>query len=422
MSDDGSSFVDEIVGDKPPAHIAPPIDTFLPWHRVRKEFIRRFQWGKITVATIKRYWRHQLGATEVEWSLDEGETGNTEFEIPPNVALDRPLKCLVIPGEDLLDMRALIRDIEPLRCFVRYLGFNQAHGSDEPGTRIHINNNAVTSLPRVARDSYVTSDRFEMIAHQESQARRYMREYGPFHVVILDFCGSICPNTEKDPQEYMNAIHRLLEYQFGAHTSEWLLFVTTEVQPDIVDVARLQDLCKPTRQNFDKHNDFAEALSAVVPAENLKVADATIDLEGLSADQLIALFGISFGKWILQLSQSAQPKWSVAMRPSYRYNISETKGVVMLALAFEFRANVSPPTDLSGVSTLPVAGRTYPLENECAVKLVRSVKAIADVDDRLDADEALHDELMYAQADLLAATGYDREKYISWVKAGEIVA
>src|SRR5881409_1374532 len=98
MSSEGSDFANDIIQDELPAHTERPRDRFLPWHRVKKEYIRCFQWNELTARMIKRYWWQQLQQEEAEWSLDEAPTAADDFDVPPNVSLDRPLRCLVIPG------------------------------------------------------------------------------------------------------------------------------------------------------------------------------------------------------------------------------------------------------------------------------------------------------------------------------------
>jgi hypothetical protein len=213
MSSDGSDFVDDIVQDKIPEHTAPARDTFRPWHRVRKEFIRSHQWNLLTGRMIARHWKRELQQPEHDWSLDETPTEDQPFEPGANSFLKRPIKCLVIPGDDMLDLRALYRDVDKLNCTIRYLGFNESAGSAQADTQLHISNNALTSLPKVWNDSMVVHDRFEALAHPESQAMRYLKEYGPYHVVNLDLCGSIFPNTAKAPAEYYQALGEVLRFQ-----------------------------------------------------------------------------------------------------------------------------------------------------------------------------------------------------------------
>ncbi len=420
MKSQGSDFADEIVQDELPTHTELPRDKFLPWHRAKKEYIRRFQWNELTARMIKRHWRQELKMVNSEWSLDDAGA-DTDFQLPASFAQEYALRCLVIPGEDLLDIRALWRDIKDLNCHIAYLGFNEGHGSHDKGTRIHVSNNAVTSLPRVLRQSRVLHDRFEIVANEDSVAYRHLRECGPYHVVNLDLCGSMFPNTEKATDEYYDALVQLLTYQFEKQKSEWLLFITTMVKPTVVDASNLQKLCGPTRDNFRKYNDFADAIKKLVPEKTFPDGDAAMELGALNQDQMVRLFGVALGKWLILLCQKAKPQWTVAMRSSYCHTINEHKGAVMLSLAFELKPNIAPPIDTTGMSKVNPKTKEYPSEQVCAVKLAEAVSRISDVDSELAADKKLKDELRDAQAELLEFAGYDRAKYIEWVDNGEVV-
>lgn len=415
-----SDFVDEIVQDRLPTHMEPPRDIFLPWHRVRKEYIRQYQWNELISRMIKRYWKRQLQQPETEWSLDDQGVDEIEIPLPADIAMERTLKCLVIPGDDLLDVRALWRDIQPLKCTIRYLGFNESQGSDKHGTRVHIANNAVTSLPLVAKDSLVVQDRFETIRQTNSQAHRYLKNYGPYHVVNLDLCGSMFPNTAKDPQEYYDALVSLLTYQFQHQTGEWLLFVTTMVEPTAVEADKLRTLCGPTHQNVQKYEDFAKQIAKFLPVEIFQDGNTPMNITGLSGEQMVQLFGVALGKWLLALCQSSKPQWTIAMRRSYCYAISVQKGATMLSLAFELKSNISPPVDKTGMTKIELPQKSIPDERQCAVKIAESVAAIRDVDAELTAQPELKMKLRDAQASLLEAAGYDREAYLKWFESGEV--
>lgn len=418
MADQESDFADDIVQDKLPVHTEPPRDKFLPWHRVRKEYIRRFQWNALTARMVKGRWRQQLQQPERGWSFEDQP--DEEFQVPEDIRLQRTLSCLVIPGEDLLDIRALWRDIKPYRCPIRYLGFNESHSSDQVGTRVHVSNNAVTSLPLVVRDSCVVQDRFEAVAQQDSQAYRYIRQYGPFHVVNLDLCGSMFPNTAKDPQQYYDALYRLLAYQFEHQKAEWLLFITTMVEPAVIHADRFKQLCGPTRENYEKHKDFADRIEKLMPSDVFPSAGPIVNLSLLTKPQIIQLFGVALGKWLIGLCQEAQPKWTVAMRRSFRYSMNEQKGAVMLSLAFELKPNIAPPVDRTGIAKLELQAKKFPDEKECAIKLAESVANICDIDRELSANPALKIELLEAKANLLEEAGYDRAAYVKWVSEGEM--
>jgi len=411
VSSEESDIADGIIQEKLPEHIAPPRTEFLPWHKVRKQYIRRHQWNELTKRNVKDSWRADLT-----------KPSSTTGQDRSIMLVTNPLRCLVIPGNHLLDVRSMWAEISPLDCFIRYLGFNEGQGSEEVGTDVHVANNAVTSLEGVVPDSQVVKDRFEAIAGN-TVAYRNLKRYGPYHVVNLDLCGSMFPNTAKSVNTYYNALNRLLEYQFEAQKTLWLLFITTVVEPAVVDKQWMQTLCKPTRENFAAHSDFLEKLKVLCPGVvPMDDKSGSVNLDGLTDEDLIRLFGVALGKWLLRLGQAASPKWTVAMRRSYRYTTNVEKGAVMLSLAFEMTPNFAPPVDATGMSTLQITAKEFPSELVCAVKLAESVANIADVDGKLSEDAAMKAALLEEAADLLESAGFDRGAYIKWVSDGELTA
>lgn len=415
-----SDFIDDIVQDKVPTHIEPPRDNFLPWHRVKKEYVRRFQWDELTVRMLRRFWQQQLQHKEDDWSSDDAAETREQLKLPKDISLEKTLKCLMIPGDDLLDVRALWQDVQKYKCEIRYLGFNESQGSNQENTRVYISNNAVVSLPHVSKDSCVVHDRFESISKSDSQAYRYLKQYGPYHVINLDLCGTIFPNTVKDVQQYYEALHQLLIYQFKRQTTEWLLFITTAVEPSLVHKNGFEQLCITTTENFHAHTEFADRIGEIVPKEAFKDPKC-VDLSSLTEPQMVQLFGIALGKWLLALCQDAKPKWTLAMRRSFCYPVNEEKGMVLLSLAFELKPNTAPPTDPTGMSKLKLESKEYPDERECALQIVESTTHIADVDAMLKKDPKLKEQLRDSQAEMLEAAGYDKDAYIKWVATGEVV-
>jgi hypothetical protein len=117
---------------------------------------------------------------------------------------------------------------------------------------------------------------------------RYLKEYGPYHVVNLDLCGSMFPNTAKPPTEYYQALGEVLKFQCVRQNIEWLLFITTVVEPANVHVDELNKLCSPTRTNYDSHKDFAELLECLVPPSTFPTAPPpSIEVSELSEEQLV---------------------------------------------------------------------------------------------------------------------------------------
>jgi hypothetical protein len=374
----------------------------------------------LTERLAKRYLHSRLQTQEGDWTFEECTSeGQSVTSAPEIIRLERPLRCLVIPGDDLLDVRCMWDDLQGLECFIKYLGFNESHGSEQIGTRLHVAHNEVTALSRMSRDSIVLPDRFQSIANRQSKAYQYLLQYGPYDVVNLDLCDSLFPGTAKDPTEYYNAIHRLAEYQGQNQTTPWLLFLTTQVEPGTPDIPKLENLCGPTIANCAKHADFARRFGGLVPTQAFEPGGVEIDVTALTGEQLIQVFGLALGKYLLELASSGNPGWFVQMLSSYRYKIKVEPQVEMLSLAFLFRRRNSPPVDQTGMSVLPQAASTAPTEFECAMKLITSVENLRDLDALLTQNAALRSEIVNSSADLLELAGFDRAKYLDWVQDGE---
>ncbi|MEM9944053.1 MAG: hypothetical protein AAF939_21030 [Planctomycetota bacterium] len=407
-----SSDLDDFVPSEEPQH-SESIRKFAPWHKVRKEFVRREQWNKFIVRYAVKYLKRELqdAESDSEWSVDD------EVEIPESVEINQPLKCLVIPGDDLLDIRSLHRDTESIQCYIRYLGFNQGHGSDQTDAKVHVAHNDVTSSSRVSNDSIVLHDPFQLVGNRNSQAYRYVKELGPFHVVNLDLCDSLFPNKEGDIQAYLTGLHSIAEYQMKEMATPWLLFLTTEVAPGEANAEQFDMLCRPTKENL-QHTSFQEALSELIPSGAI-AAGQQVDLGLMNETQIIDLFGVAIGKALLSFCSSAGQTWKIEMRGSHVYSINPEKRVSMLSLAFQFTPIPLPPQDATGLSNLQLNSPRAFDEAELASKLVRSVKKISDIDSILALDPELYSGLLESSADLLQSAGYDRDAYVRWVENGE---
>src|SRR4051794_36275087 len=105
-----SDLAEGIVQAEAPRHLTPPTPArrdFKSWHRVRKQFIRERQWNHEIFHLAQRL-RRELHRKETNWG-GETESETTLTEIPESVRIDRPLRFLTLPGEELLDVRSLWR-------------------------------------------------------------------------------------------------------------------------------------------------------------------------------------------------------------------------------------------------------------------------------------------------------------------------
>jgi hypothetical protein len=394
MSD--SDLGNDIVPNELPRHT--PLSAalrkdFKPWHRVRKQFIRERQWNHEILFLAQRHLRREP---------------------------ERPLHCLVLPSDELLDVRCLWEALQRDGCGLRFLGFNNTISTDERRRKMDVAENAITQLAKVCQDSHVVGDYFQDIARHNTQAYRLFRQYGPYDVVNLDLCDSLVPRGKPGEMESnYSALHRLLCYQLERQRTPWLLFATTQVDRDSANQPEINKLAQPTRANCDQHKDFREALAKLIPQGAFLSNDHTLDISHLNAGQLVHVFGIVFGKWLMHPLAQASPRCAIRLVPSYRYTIKSDSNVQMLSLGFLITPHYTPPVDAAGVSLLQPTVRTFPSELESALGLVSTAADIRDVDQMLKADPTLREQLTNSKADLLASVNYDRNKYLRWVADGE---
>jgi hypothetical protein len=386
---------------------------------VRKQFIRERQWNHEIFHLAQRL-RRELQQKESEWGSELSKGEASAEEIPETVRVERPLRCFMLPGEELLDIRCLWEKLQSEGCYLRFLGFNSGMGSEEKRREMAVNESAVTQLAKVCKDSHVAADTFQDIARKNTQAYRLFRQYGPYDVVNLDMCDSLVPRGVGDETTAnYSALHGVLVHQLEHQKSSWLLFATTQVDRASANQAEINRLADSTRHNCDEHIEFAQALGELIPDAAFRGTAHAFDISHLDGSALVRVFGVVLGKWLMDALGSASPRCSVKLLSSYRYVIRQDMGVEMLSLGFLITPHYAPPVDQTGTSALQLDPRPFPSELQTGLSFVEVAHRIRDVDDVLRNDPTLREELAHTQADMLAAAGYDREAYLRWVAEGE---
>lgn len=422
MTASDSDLGDDLVAAELPRHLPPPgalRTEFKPWHRVRKQFIRERQWNH-EIHHLAQRLRRDLQTEESEWGAAPTGGAAAVQEVPEALRIERPLRCLLLPGDELLDIRCLWQKLQSEGCYLRFLGFNSALATDERRRQMEVTESAVTQLDKICKDSHVTHDTFQEIARNTTQAYRLFRQYGPYDVVNLDLCDSLVPRGQAgETQANFSALYQLLHYQIQHQKSSWLLFATTQVDRSTANQPEINKLAQPTRSNCDQHAAFAEALGKIIPAAAFSSADHSLDISHLDGGHLVRVFGVVLGKWLVNTLSTASPRCAVKLLTSYRYVIRPDTGIEMLSLGFRITPHYAPPVDQTGLSNLQSAARPFPSELETALAFVSVAERIRDVDELLAADAAAREALMNSMADLLAAAGFDRDAYLRWVAEGE---
>jgi hypothetical protein len=422
MTPPDPDFGDDIVQGETPRHLPAPgasRSDFKPWHRVRKQFIREKQWNHEIHHLVKRL-RRTLQTEETEWGASPTGEGVTADSVPEELRIERPLRCLLLPGDEMLDVRCLWQRLQIEGCYMRFLGFNNALNNQEQRRQMAVTESAITQLDKICKESVVTPDSFQDIGHNNSQAYSLFRRYGPYDVVNLDLCDSLVPRGQADETTAnFSALHQILHFQIQHQKTPWLLFATTQVDRSTADQPEINRLAGPTRNNCDRHAEFAAALGTLIPEATFRSTAHAFELSYLDANHLVRVFGVVLGKWLVGILSLASPRCAVKLLTSYRYVIRQDIGIEILSLGFLITPHYAPPVDQTGLSNLQPAAKPFPTELETGLAIVHAANGIRDVDALLAEDQATREKLRDSKADLLAAAGFDRDAYLKWVAEGE---
>lgn len=409
-----SDLADDVIQDAMPVHVPVSGRTdFRAWHRTHKQFIREHQWNSAIDQLIQQLKRKPESSPATWGGPDVPSDELLPFAVPSHGK--RRLRCFTLPGDDLLDLQTVCNTVTSHDCVMQFLGFNSALESPAALAQSFVCEAAINMHDSVRKESTVKNFRFQDIANQNSKAWSEFRKYGPYDWVNLDLCDSLVPTQNEDQTaQTFSALAQMLSYQVAHQTNPWVFFVTTQIDRSVVDQAGMCNLVKPTIENMRQHAEFERGISDLLPSV-LSLTPPECDLAKLSSAQLVNSFGVLLGKWLCSLLLTAQPPCSIRLLSSYKYSIGREGDACMLSLAFWMRPLLTPPIDNTGLSKQPVNYKSPPSEIELAMSLLAQSKYLKDVDTLLEADDVLNRQLLEAQADLLAGSGYCRSSYIEWL-------
>ena len=378
QSDDQENLTSEIFGDV--EFVQPPTarKEFKPWHRPRKQFVRRKQWSELLLSLYE------------------------------NRGPRDPLRYLGLPGTDLLDLRylhgQLCRENHRPLCF---LGFNnEAQGGSPAHAELNVSLDEVRRLPNVDEQSEVLPDDFRLIGNKDSIAWSHTRHLGPFDVVNIDLCDGLASDSPQNNGSIYNALAQLMALQ-ARNSNPWLLLITTRIGHGSFDADAEQQLMSHFRENVANCEGFAEACEEILESDV-----ESIDPAACSEADLLNLMIVAIGKWLSKLAQRQAPsRVDLASTQAYRVNPRAVQeDLVSLALRFDpvIEAAADP---FSPTSPAPV--------DECAIAkaILGSSKQRLNVDDILEQKPDLLETLTNETAQLLALAHYDPEAYRQWLSS-----
>jgi hypothetical protein len=351
-----------------------------PWHKPRKQWVRREQW-----------------TPQIAELLGDLQLAGREF------------RYLTLPGEHLFDVRHLHSLFAQRQVKLRFLGFDTSRKSSNATVSEH----EVRNLPFVHGDSVILGDRFEDIGDPGSMAFASAEKFSSFDAVNLDLCDSVASRRTHPNDSSLNAILRLLELQANNRTEPWLLFITTRAGRESVNSQVMAKLLSILQDNVTRNASFRRG----VDNTGLFRADVIDGERGgtvlLSPNEFTCAFGVGLSKWLLSL---AKDHWTVSQRTAAGYRVvTDGDSPDMLSLVFRFdRIPVSVSDPNRVVTSRPTQIGPVPTVLEMEMAFLEVFNDLIDLDALIDRDVKLREQMIQENADLMSLARFDRDQIVSW--------
>jgi hypothetical protein len=358
----------------------PRKQAFLPWHRPRKQFVRREQWVK------------QAGVLL---------SGRPESD---------GIRYLGLPGDDLLDLRYVHQELCSTGRPMTFLGFNRAaQGRAEDQVELNISLDEVRRLPNVDHRSRVIGDDFRAVAKRESVAWQNARELGPFEIVNIDLCDGLLVDR---PDPATRTIYDALSALFGlqkAMTHPWLFLLTCRIGISHLEDTAAGMLFDHWRSNFDRCLEFEARCAQHLGA----YASRGFNHTQASPKELFGVTATAICKWVAMLAAGAGSDTELVSSISYRVDQSaECDDLVSLAIRVTPLLPAIP--DHAGLAGPPA---NTPDECRCALGIPNRIARTAMADEILGKDDVLTEELTAQMEELLRVSRYDISGFRSWLSS-----
>ena len=355
----------------------PPEREFQPWHRPRKQFMRRQQW-----ATLLK-------------NLYDGR---------PDAD---PIRYLGLPGVDLIDLRYLYDEVcRAVERPLRFLGFNtEAQPGSAAQIELNLSLDEVRHLPNVDPSSDVIHDDFRRLAAPTSIAWNRAVRLGPFDVVNVDLCDGVASDPPYLEGSMYAALAQLAALQARNH-QPWLLLITARIARGLFDHVAETSLMELFRLNVEQCGEtFVTACSDLLESD-----PSTIDPAKCSEPDYLCLMIVALGKWLSALVQAHGPhEVELASTQGYRVDPSAPcEDLVSLAMRF---------TPVIAPSANPLAPQAPTAIDECetAAGIAKRTSARKNLDEILGNDGELYEALTIETETLLTAARYDLAAYRPWL-------
>lgn len=361
---------------------------FQRWHHPRKQWVRVQQWCSASRRLIK------------ELGLLDGES----------------FRYLTLPGDELLDIRALSDVCADENVKLRFLGFNSVGPQTPAQIELNISQNEVRSHAAVDSLSRVLERRLESVTNGDSQEFRAAQNLGPFHAINIDFCDSIAFRDSDDRKgSGLGVLAKLLELQLATN-KPWLLFITTMAQPNLLSKRNQAGFMEAIKANTDVSDEFKAGLAKLI-STSADGLDARLAEVWKNQDpDFLRLFCAGLGKWLLRVLGPAQPSRSLTLLDSCYYRVGSRPSMISLVFRCDTRAQQLIDRDGILPAGTACSNETDFSEVQLAISMARKLSASFDLDERIALDVVLANKLIGQAGRLMAAARFDVGAYETWAR------
>lgn len=381
----GQQIADDVL-PAPIDDLAVPVglNTLFPWHRPRKQLVREEQWIYFSRHLIER---------------EKGRPG-----LPERPDAYPEVRYLTLPGIDYLDVRQLADLCRECDCCLTSTGFQSGGEGNSYVARAQLREKSLIDAGHITSHSHTFPRRFEDIIHTSNQVYRDLKSRGPFHIVNIDACGSIAAAGADHGNRLIDAVYRIVELQLEIMTGRWLLFVTTDVQPNSIARQTLDGLCDAIFSNADTNGDFRNLAAPLLDPGEADIRAAARNASERAGTTFLRLFSLGLAKWLLDLARGKN--WDMQTHHPYCYSTmpGDDETPSMTCLAFEF---VPPPPGLQhrfGVARAEPA--PDPEREDTSVRAANKIAGMDNADFKVSSNEQLRIRMIENLRKLLKEAGY----------------
>lgn len=368
---------------------------FEPWHKPRKQYVRRNQWIHHATETIRRMKNN--GALKDEDAV----------------------AYLTLPGPDMLDVRLMAEACQAEGVKLRYTGFCNVAENEAIRLRRNTAQFQIDLDGTIQAGSEVHAMQLEEIVVPKSAAGTMMERGGPYTVINLDACEPLAKRDPNHTSRLIDAVRKIITYQINNSRQSWLLYLTTPVQVDWISSQSLDALKNEIRKNCDSDAAFFSGLSAQFShGEGLESYLARTSAE--SGEAFCSMFSLGIAKWILHLAE--QGNFRMIKKKSFSYSMVKKPPFFpnMISTCYLFSPLPLKINDDSGLThnVQTQAGGT--LAKSAHIHALERSISLENIDSLFVKEPNLMMEMMQQTKSLLAMVGYNVDDpesgYDAWLR------